>query len=86
MMARIEGSPELLRLGSATLDQQGNLVEPERYTTREMLAVEARLAERSLEMDDSRTHPVRDDHRDAALSRHRYLSAEQREAARFITS
>jgi Ti-type conjugative transfer relaxase TraA len=86
MMARLDGSPELLRLAPATLDQRGNLVEPERYTTREMLAVEARLAERSLEMSGSRTHPVRDDHRDAALRRHRYLSAEQREAARFITS
>jgi Ti-type conjugative transfer relaxase TraA len=85
MMARIEGSPELLRLAPATLDQRSNLMEPERYTTREMLAVEARLAERSLEMGDARTHPVRDDHRDAALSHHRYLSTEQREAVRFIT-
>src|SRR5215469_13387026 len=58
MMARVEDSPGLLRLGPATLDQRGNLVDPERYTTREMLAIESRLAERALEMGDSKTHPV----------------------------
>lgn len=85
LMARIEGSPELLRLAPAVLDQRGNLVEPERYTTREMLAIEARLAERALEMGDAGTHPVGAEHRDTALRRHDYLGAEQREAVRFIT-
>jgi Ti-type conjugative transfer relaxase TraA len=85
MMARIEGSPELLRLVPAVLDQRGNLLEPERYTTHEMLAIESRLAERALEMGDGRTHPVREENREAALARHRYLSAEQRDAVRFVT-
>jgi len=66
-------------------DERGNVIQPERYTTREMLAVESRMAERAQEMADSRTHGVGEGNREAALSRHGYLSAEQREAVRFIT-
>ena len=85
-MARLEGSPELVRLAAAVKDERGNVVEPERYTTREMLAVESRMAERAQEMADSRTHGVGEGTRKAVLERHSYLSAEQQEAVRFITS
>ncbi len=85
LMARLEGSPDLVRLASAVKDERGNVVQPERYTTREMLAVESRMAERAQEMADSKTHRVGQDNQNAALSRHGYLSAEQREAVRFIT-
>ena len=37
-------------------------VEPERFTTREMLAVESRMAERAQEMAESRTHGVGERH------------------------
>src|SRR5216684_1955793 len=86
LMARLEGSPELVRLASAVKDERGNVIEPERYTTREMLAVELRMAERAQEMADTRTHGVGERNRDGALSRHGYMSAEQQEAVRFITS
>ena len=59
--------------------------EPSRYTTREMLGIESRLAERALEMAD---RPRRRDQRRArerVLERHDYLSQEQREAVRHIT-
>jgi Ti-type conjugative transfer relaxase TraA len=85
LMARLEGSPELVRLAPAVRDERGNVVEPERYTTREMLAVESRMAERAQEMADTRTHGVGEGNRNAALGRHIYLSAEQREAVSFIT-
>ena len=85
LMARLEGSAELVRLAAAVKDERGNVVEPERYTTREMLAVESRMAERAQEMADTRTHGVGEGNRDAALARHGYLSAEQREAVSFIT-
>jgi Ti-type conjugative transfer relaxase TraA len=85
LMARLEGSAELVRLAPAVKDERGNVVEPERYTTREMLAVESRMAERAQEMVDARTHGVGEGNRDAALARHGYLSAEQREAVSFIT-
>src|SRR5271168_2478823 len=86
LMARLEGSAELVRLAPAVKDERGNVVEPERYTTREMLAVESRMAERAQEMADTRTHGVGEGNREEALGRHSYLSAEQREAVRFITS
>src|SRR5713101_8198099 len=86
LMARLEGSAELVRLASAVKDECGNVVEPERYTTSEMLAVESRMAERAQEMADSRTHGVGERTRKAVLERHSYLSAEQQEAVRFITS
>ncbi|MDQ2926260.1 MAG: Ti-type conjugative transfer relaxase TraA, partial [Acidobacteriota bacterium] len=86
LMARLEGSPELVRLAGAVKDERGKVIEPERYTTREMLAVESRMAERALEMAGSRTHGVGEGNRAAALGRHSYLSAEQREAVKFITS
>ncbi len=85
LMARLEGSPELVRLTAAVKDERGNVVEPERYTTREMLAVESRMAEQAQELADSKTHRVGEDNLKAALNRHGYLSAEQREAVRFIT-
>ena len=86
LMARLEGSAELVRLASAVKDERGNVIEPERYTTREMLAVESRMAERAQEMADTRTHRVGEGTREAVLERHSYLSAEQQEAVRFITS
>ena len=86
LMARLEGSPELVGLTSAVTDERGNVIEPVRYTTREMLAVESRMAERAQEMADSKTHGVGEGNREAALNRHSYLSGEQQEAVRFVTS
>ena len=86
LMARLEGSPELVRLAAAVKDEHGNVVQPERYTTREMLAVESRMAERAQEMADTSMHGVGEGTREAVLARHNYLSAEQQETVRFITS
>jgi Ti-type conjugative transfer relaxase TraA len=86
LMARLEGSLELVPLTAAVTDERGNVVEPARYTTREMLAVESRMAERAQELAGSKTHGVGEGNRAAALNRHSYLSAEQQEAVRFITS
>ena len=86
LMARLEGSPELVRLTAAVKNERGDVIEPERFTTREMLAVEARMAERAAEMAENRTHGVGEGKLNAALARHGYLSAEQREAVRHIAS
>ncbi|HTT76560.1 MAG TPA: Ti-type conjugative transfer relaxase TraA [Candidatus Binataceae bacterium] len=86
LMARLEGSAELIQLTGAARDERGQVVEPPRYTTKEMLAVESRMAERAQEMADTKTHGVGEGKRDEALGRHSYLSGEQREAVRFITS
>jgi hypothetical protein len=84
-MARLERSPELELLAPAAKDERGNVVEPERYTTREMLAVEPRMVEQAQEMPDTRTHGVGESNRNVVVSRLGYLSAEQRAAVSFIT-
>jgi len=86
LMGRLEGSAELIQLTGAVKDERGQVIEPERYTTKEMLAVESRMAERAQEMAETRTHGVGESKREEALGRHSYLSDEQREAVRFITS
>ena len=84
MMARLEASRELVLL---TPEVKGRGVEePARYTTREMLGIESRLAERALELAEGNGHGISDDALDQVLERHGYLSHEQREAVRHITS
>ena len=55
-------------------------MKPARYTTREMLGIESRLAERALELAQERDHGVSEEKRERVLERHDYLSEEQREA------
>ena len=60
-MAKVEASPELVRVG---VDGQGR----ERFSTRDMLAVERRLEAAALGLSESRTHLVREGRRRAALA------------------
>lgn len=86
LMARLEGSPELVLLApeARAAGKERELDEPARYTTREMLALESRLAERALELAEGRGYGVSENALDRALERHDYLSHEQREAVRHI--
>ena len=83
LMTRLEVSPELVLL---VPEVKGRGVEElARYTTREMLRIESRLAERALELAEVRDHGVSDQAVERVLERHDYLSQEQREAVRHIT-
>ncbi len=83
LMTRLEASPELVLLAPKV---KGRGVEdPARYTTREMLGIESRLAERALELAQGRDYGISDQTRERVLERHDYLSQEQREAVRHIT-
>jgi Ti-type conjugative transfer relaxase TraA len=84
LMARLEGSPELVTLVSErTLGNE--VVEPARYTTRAMLRVEERMAEVAFEMAATDRHPVGRAALDAAIARPQGLSGEQREVVRQMT-
>jgi len=85
LMARLEGSPELLML-TPNLIRDGEVVEPARYSTRTMLAIEARMAESAQQMAASHRHRVSGKKVDETLDRHGYLSAEQRDSVRAMTS
>ena len=83
LMGRLEASRELVLLAPEVKGRE--VEEPARYTSREMLGIEARLAERALELAQGRDYGISDTARERVLERHDYLSQEQREAVRHIT-
>lgn len=82
VLAAVRASPELVALGKDGRDQ-------ERFTSREMIATEARLEQASDELTRGNAHGVSDQHRSGALEaaeRHGLvLSGEQRDAFDHIT-
>lgn len=82
VMGAVRASPELVALGKDGRDQ-------ERFTSREMIAVEARLERAGDELAARSEHGVADRHRDAAISaaegRGLVLSGEQRDAFDHVT-
>ena len=82
VIGAVRASPELVALGKDGRDQ-------ERFTSRDMIAVEARLERSAGELAARDGHGVADRHRDAAIGaaegRGLVLSAEQRDALDHIT-
>ncbi len=82
VMGAVRGSPELVALGKDGRDQ-------ERFTSRDMIAVEARLERAADELAARDGHGVADRHRDAAIGaaegRGLVLSGEQRDAFDHVT-
>jgi len=76
-MAKVEASPELVRVG---MDGRGQ----DRFSTREMLAVEQRLEAAALALSESRTHSVKADRRRAAVAGST-LGGEQAAAFGYVT-
>ncbi len=82
VMGAVRGSPELVALGKDGRDQ-------ERFTSRDMIAVENRLERAGDELAGRSEHGVGDRHRDAAIGategRGLVLSGEQRDAFDHVT-
>ncbi len=82
VMGAVRGAPELVALGKDGHGQQ-------RFTSRDMLAVEARLEHAAGELSGARHHSVSDRNRtgalDAAEARGLRLSGEQRDALAHVT-
>ncbi|MBB4611270.1 Ti-type conjugative transfer relaxase TraA [Sphingomonas yabuuchiae] len=82
VMGAVRGSPELVALGKDGRDQ-------ERFTSRDMIAVEARLERAGDELAGRAGHGVADRHRDAAIgaasAKGLVLSGEQRDAFDHVT-
>src|SRR5229473_3247856 len=85
LMARLEGSPELVVL-TPNLVRDGEMIESVRYTTRTMLEIEARMADTAQQMAARQSHPVSGRNVDETLRGHSYLSEEQRDSVRAMTS
>jgi len=80
VLARLEGSRELVRLS------QNGKGEPARFSTHEMVQVEARMANAAEAMAGAKTHQVAPDQVRVVLDRHAHLSAEQRAAVEHVTA
>jgi Ti-type conjugative transfer relaxase TraA len=78
-------SPALVELRPEQRDKFGRTLEPARYSTTEMIAVEKAMADSADRMADSRTFGVLRAHTERALADRPFLAGEQSQAVRHLT-
>lgn len=84
LMARILESPETLRLNLERIDFATGLRAPAKYTTRELIRLEAGMANRAIWLSQRSSHEVRRPVLDATFARHDRLSDEQKTAIEHV--
>ncbi|WP_284759982.1 Ti-type conjugative transfer relaxase TraA [Agrobacterium sp. fls2-241-TYG-188a] len=85
LMARILQSPETLRLNRQRVDFATGNQAPAKYTTRELLRLEAEMANRAIWLSQQSSHGVRPTVLEATFGRHERLSKEQKAAIEHVT-
>ncbi|MDN5929013.1 MAG: Ti-type conjugative transfer relaxase TraA [Hyphomicrobiales bacterium] len=85
LIARILQHPDVPRLERDTIDFATGARIPSKYTTRELIRLEAGMANRSVWLSGRSSHGVRDHVLAATFARHSGLSQEQRTALEHIT-
>jgi ATP-dependent exoDNAse (exonuclease V) alpha subunit len=82
ILARVDVSPQLLQLAAEVRNEQGRVLEAARYSTREMVDVELRMAgdTQAQALADRSAHAVAARHVEAAAAMGLVLSDEQRAA------
>ena len=83
--ARAMGSTALVELAPKVRAASGEVLEPARYSTREMVEIERGMVFSAERMSAARGHGVGEGHVEEALAARSYLSDEQQEAVRHIT-
>lgn len=83
--AKAMASPSLVELRPEQRDEFGRTLEPARYSTKEMVAVERQMADSADRMAESRTFGVSWSKVDQAIADRPFLAEEQRRAVRQIT-
>ncbi|CAN7750059.1 Ti-type conjugative transfer relaxase TraA [Rhizobium sp. LjRoot258] len=86
LMARILQSPQTLRLERERIDFATGQRSPTKYTTRQLIRLEAGLANRSVWLWQRSSHGVERAILDATFARYSHLSDEQRSAIERVTS
>ncbi|MGX9394047.1 Ti-type conjugative transfer relaxase TraA (plasmid) [Nitrobacteraceae bacterium UC4446_H13] len=86
LLARILQSPDAIRLEREGIDFANGARRPARYTTRELIRIEADMAKRAVSLSESSSFGVSDKIRDAVLSGHAMISDEQRSAIEHVTA
>ncbi|WEZ86216.1 Ti-type conjugative transfer relaxase TraA (plasmid) [Rhizobium sp. 32-5/1] len=84
LLARIQQGPETLRLQRDTVEFATGQRLPARYTTRELIRLEAEMARRSLWLSERENHGVSQAVIEATFVRHTRLSHEQRTAIEHV--
>ncbi len=85
LMARILQSPETLRLDHERIDFATGVRAPAKYTTHELIRLEAEMANRAIWLSRQSSHGVRWPVLDATFARHDRLSDEQKTAIEHVT-
>lgn len=80
LMVRILQSPQTLRLDRERLDFVTGIRAPAKYTTRELIKLEAEMAHRAIWLSHRLSHGIGQASLDSVLARHVRLSDEQRSA------
>ena len=83
--AKAMGSTALVELAPEVRAASGEVLEPARYSTREMVEIERGMVFSADRMSAARGHGVGESHVEEALASRSYLSDEQQEAVRHIT-
>tara|TARA_R110002020_G_scaffold190494_3_gene390020 strand:+ start:2666 stop:5884 length:3219 start_codon:yes stop_codon:yes gene_type:complete len=84
LMARIMQGPDVLRLDRERIDFGTGMRTPARFTTREMIRLEAEMANRSIWLSGRSSHGVREAVLKNTFSRHTRLSDEQKAAIEHV--
>jgi len=84
LMARIMQDPDVLRLDRERIDFSSGVRTPARFTTREMIRLEAEMANRAICLSGRDFHDVRAAVLEATFSRHTHLSDEQKAAIEHV--
>ncbi len=85
VMAAILQSPELLRIDRDAIDLATGEHIPARYTTHDLIRVEAEMARRAIWLSERDSHGVKQKAREATFARHQRLSPEQKTAIEHVT-
>jgi len=84
LMARILQNPETLRLDRERLDFVTGVCAPVKYTTRELIRLEAEMVNRAIWLSQRSSHGVRKPALEATFARHERLSGEQKAAIEHV--
>lgn len=84
LMARILQSPETLRLDRERLDFVTGIRAPAKYTTRELIQIEAEMANRAIWLSHRSSHGVRKRILEVTFALHERLSDEQKAAIEHV--
>lgn len=85
LMARILQHPDILRLDRERIDFATGQRASAKYTTHEMIRLEAAMANQTVWLDTRASHSVRPSVREAVFQRHHHLSQEQKTAIEHVT-